>query len=181
MVRSRLLFSVLLLSACGQAQEDEVSEVSEVNGGSAGDTFPRAPAAMASESSDAETSGSAAMATPPSLDSGTVSSSMAYDAIAGWEEGVPAELAADASRCVFVDAFSSATSCQLAIECDPEHNPGRLMSTCSEAESGQYLCACTWVGKNYSSRIFFESDPYPGNDVEPCVASMEACARIHTE
>ncbi len=177
----RLLVPLLLLSACGQAQKDEVSEV---NGGS----FPRGPAAIA----DAGASGSAAMAPvetgqdggAPSLDAGPASSpeSMNYDSIPEWEAGVPPELAEDTSRCVFTDAHSSGASCQLAIECDPEHNPGRLMSTCKvNPESGEYLCACTWVGENDAWRIFFESDPYPGDNVEPCVISMEACARSHTE
>lgn len=186
-LRHRLI-PLLMLSACSQAQSDEVSE-------SSGDRADDSPAPGPVEMTPARSNdGGPGPTTAPvemgqdggasNPDTGAESSSetVGVASLPEWEAGVPAELAADTARCVLTSASFSNESCQLAIECDPEHNPGRLMSTCRhEPEGSQHLCACSWVGENNLSRIFFDDTPYPGDALEPCVASMEKCARIHTE
>lgn len=188
--RCRLLIPLLLLSACNQAQSGEVSEV---NGGGADHSLTREPTDTTPARSADGAPGPTAMAPvemgedggAPKLDSEITSPSegMSAQSIPEWEAGVPAELATDSARCVRTSAASSTEACHVAIECHPRYNPGRLMNTCTYVHGdNQHVCTCVWIGiESHLSVFFFKNVPYPGDGLEPCVASMEECARLHTE
>ena len=92
------------------------------------------------------------------------------DPVPGWEGGVP-DPAFDWCN---VNASYRPLECRLTLTCDM----WLLLVMCADNDAGVSSCACVFADISSDSELKFADQPYPGDDLDPCVSAMEVCVAL---
>ena len=90
--------------------------------------------------------------------------------VPGWTGGVPDPSVDDCS----VDASYRPRQCAILMECEFFY----LTAACIEPGRSGYECTCLLSPRDSNTSTLFEEEPYPGDDLDPCIAAMEVCVTL---